>query len=126
MKSEEIVKFSQHVFDRYSERMKKIHGSRIKEYGVVDEGKLRNEILMKGNFYHDVKSGDPNEFHCIVNKLTVYVGSTNKDGSLYIKTTYPYSKDFQGLVTRFEKINTPPVVQRWREDLESRLGVKIR
>ena len=121
-----MIKFSQHAFDRYSERMKKIYGSRIKEYGVVDEGKIRTEILKKGNFYHDKKSSNPNDFHCVVNKLTVYTGRINEDGSLYITTAYPYSKDFQGLLTRFEKMPTPAAVQKWREDLETRLGIKLK
>jgi hypothetical protein len=122
MKPENIIRFSQHAFDRYSERMKKIYGSRIKEYGRVDEGKLRNEILMNGDFYIDVKSGNPNEFYCIVNKLTVYMGCINEDGSLYITTTYPYSKNFQGKATKFEK-RVFPVVQTYRDEnsLEARL-----
>jgi hypothetical protein len=126
MKPEEIVKFSQHVFDRYSECMKKIHGSRIKEYGKVDEEEIRREILRKGNFYSDRKRGNPNEFYCIVNNLTVYTGCVNEDGSIYLTTAFLYSKDFQGRVTKFEKMEVPPTVQKWREDLESRLGIKVR
>ncbi len=122
MKPENIIRFSQHAFDRYSERMKKIYGSRIKEYGKVDEGKLRNEILMKGDFYSDVKSSDPTEFYCIVNKLTVYTGHINEDGTLYITTTYLYNKNFQGRATKFEK-RVFPVVQTYRDEnsLEARL-----
>lgn len=126
MKPEDVVKFSQHVFDRYSERMKNINGCRIKEYGVVDEEKIRSEILRRGDFYHDKKSSNPNDFHCVVNNLTVYTGCVNGNGSLYITTTYPYSKRFQGLLTRFEKRGVPPMVQKWREDLEARLGIKLK
>lgn len=126
MKPEDIVKFSQHAVDRYSERMKKIHGSRIKEYGVVDEATLRREILRRGDFYHDKKSRSPNAFYCIVNNLTVYTGQLNEDGSIYITTAYEYSKSFQGLLTRFEKIEAPSTVKKWREDLEARLGIKLK